>query len=62
MSKEQEAEEYFNKGVQKMEGGNYEGALKDFEEVINLNSKDADTLNNRGLAKDKLGRSQRTQR
>jgi len=48
-------EEYFYSGVEKVEAGDYEGAIKEFDKAIEINPKDARAYNGRGVSKIFLG-------
>ena len=51
----QTAEDYYDRGVIKFEQGDYSGALKDFNKLIELNPNNAIAYYSRGVAKGKLG-------
>ncbi len=54
MSKEAEAEKYFDNGSAKYKKGDLKGAIADFNKAIELDPKNANTYNNRGNAKYEL--------
>ncbi|HEY9700880.1 MAG TPA: tetratricopeptide repeat protein, partial [Allocoleopsis sp.] len=47
--------QFYNRGVDKLESGNYQDAIADFTQAISRNSKDADTFYNRGYAYHVMG-------
>lgn len=49
------AGEWYNQGVDKLEAGDYEGALASFTESIKLNAQDADAFYNRAYTHHSLG-------
>ncbi len=49
------AEEYYDSGVAKANSGDYQGAIKKFDKVIEINPKFARAYYNRGVAKIGLG-------
>jgi len=49
------AEEYYDSGVEKLDSGDFQGAIKDFNKAIEINPKYANAYYDRGLAKAKLG-------
>jgi tetratricopeptide (TPR) repeat protein len=49
------AVEFYNQGVDKLEAGDYEGAVTDFQQALQLNPEDADTHYNLGYAHLNLG-------
>lgn len=48
---------YPNRGYYKLLSEDYEGAIKDFDETLNVEPNDAYTLNNKGFALHKLGKT-----
>ena len=47
---------YFrNSGISKALGGDYKGAIKDFDKALKIDCKDLGSLIGRGYAKDQLG-------
>ena len=50
-----QANDYFNSGLEKFELGDREGAIADYTAAIYLVPNDAEAYNNRGLAKSELG-------
>src|SRR5689334_15031791 len=49
------AVELYNRGVDKLDTGDYQGAIADFTQALQLNPNDADTYYNRGYAQHTLG-------
>ena len=49
------ANEYTNKGLEKLKLGYYRGALEDFDQAIKINPNDAGAYCNRGIARHKIG-------
>ena len=47
--------QYFNQGVEKYEVGNYQGAIADYDKVIEINPKLADAYRMRGVNKELIG-------
>ncbi len=47
--------QYFNQGVEKIDEGNYRGAIDDWSKAIEINPQDADAYYNRDIAKTNLG-------
>lgn len=54
-SEELKAEDYFNRGYDRQENGNLQGAIEAYNRAIVLNPQYAEAYNNRGNAKDDLG-------
>lgn len=52
------AQEFFDRGLEKQNSGDYQGAIADYDQAIKLNPDDADAYNNRGLARSALGNKQ----
>ena len=52
---DQEVEKYYNQGLAKYNSGDYEGAIKDYREVLKVNPSILLAYSNRGLARAKLG-------
>ena len=50
-----EAEEYFKRGIQRYENGDYDGAISDYTETIQINPKHVPARCNRGLVQSKKG-------
>src|SRR5919202_2820322 len=53
--KQTSAVELYNRGVDKLNAGNYQGAIADFNQALQLDPNDADTYYNRGYAQHTLG-------
>ena len=51
----QNSDDYFSRGVDRLQAGKYEGAIADFDEVIQWQSKNSYAYINRGQAKAELG-------
>lgn len=49
------AVDLYNRGVDKLDAGDYEGAIADFNEAIRLAPQDAESYYNRGYARHILG-------
>jgi tetratricopeptide (TPR) repeat protein len=49
------AEDYFNRGVEKYEAGDLEGAIADYDQAIRLAPNDAIAYSNRGAARGQSG-------
>lgn len=47
-------QDYYNQGVQKLEQGNFKGAIADFDSVVRLNPRFYEGFCLRGLAKSQL--------
>src|ERR687886_655861 len=54
--KQTSAVELYNRGVDKLNAGNYQGAIADFNQALQIDPNDADTYYNRGYAQHTLGR------
>ncbi len=53
-----DADTYFNRGIAKYDLGDYQGALIDFNQALQIKPNYADAYNNRGIVKDDLGDKQ----
>jgi len=49
------ADEYYDSGVEKLDSGDYQGAMKEFDKAVEINPKYVDAYYSRGMAKAKLG-------
>ncbi|HEY9614239.1 tetratricopeptide repeat protein, partial [Allocoleopsis sp.] len=54
--KQTSAVDLYNRGVDKLNAGNYQGAIADFNQALQIDPNDADTYYNRGYAQHTLGR------
>src|SRR6476646_3080895 len=52
------AVDLYNRGVDQLDAGNYQGAIDNFTQALQLNPKDADAYYNRGYARHVLGKYQ----
>ena len=52
----QTARDYYNRGVEKVGGGNYHDAVQDFTRAIELNPNFSDAYYNRGVVEAELGK------
>jgi len=53
------AKEYYQQGLEKLQIGDFQGAIEDFNQVLQMNGNDATTLTCRGFAYRRLGDNQK---
>ena len=59
LSVEPTAKDYYQRGVDKLQTGDFQGAIADFNQVLQMNGNDATTLTCRGFAYHRMGENQR---